>query len=178
MTNIRFDPWGMKNKLFANFGLEFGEIEEMMNSIFRTMAERSNYFEGSQPYYYGYQITIGPDNKPHIREFGNLKSQRGFVEQKSMREPLIDTSINEKENNFIVTAELPGVNKEDIKISLTDSSIILNAEHGEKKYHTEIPFDIELDGTTAKATYSNGILELKIKLKETKKRIFKDIKVE
>ncbi len=178
MTNIWFEPWGMKNRILANFAQEFGEIEEMMNSIFRTVTERSDYFDNSKPYYYGYQITVGADGKPHIREFGNLKSQRGFVEQRNMREPLVDTTINEKENIFTVTAELPGVTRDDIKISLSDSLIVLDAESGEKKYHTKIPLNAELDDSTANATYSNGILELKIKLKKAENNKFKNIVVD
>ncbi len=176
MTNIWFDTWDMKNKMYTNFGREIEELEDIMNTILRTMTTRGAYFDS--PYYQGYQITLGPDGKHHIREFGNLKSRGSFEEQKNKREPLVDATINENENIFIVTAELPGVTREDIKISLSDSSIVLDAEHGEKKYHTEIPIDAELDDSTSKATYSNGILELKIKLKKTEKRKFKNISVE
>ena len=30
------------------------------------------------PIVYGYSATIGPDGKPHVREFGNVKPSRGF----------------------------------------------------------------------------------------------------
>src|SRR6478672_6481609 len=30
------------------------------------------------PFVYGYSMTIGPDGKPKVREFGNVKSARGF----------------------------------------------------------------------------------------------------
>jgi HSP20 family protein len=38
--------------------------------------------------------------------------------------------------------------------------------------------DVQLDDASAKATYSNGILELKIKLKQTPKSKAKEIRVE
>ncbi|MDN5847640.1 MAG: hypothetical protein L0H53_15355 [Candidatus Nitrosocosmicus sp.] len=38
------------------------------------------------PYYYGSQITVGPDGKAHAREFGNVKpGARGLVEQSKIR---------------------------------------------------------------------------------------------
>ena len=41
---------------------------------------------------------------------------------------------------------------------------------GDKKYHAEIPVDDELNADTAKATYTNGILELKIKSENLQSR--------
>ena len=131
------------------------------------------------PYYYGYQITVGPDGKPKVREFGNVRpAARGLVEQSGIREPMVDTAINEKENSLIITAEMPGVSKQDIKVNVADGFVSIHAEQGEKKYHTDIPVKVQLDDSSAKATYSNGILELKIKLKQAPKLKGKEVKVE
>ncbi|MFL6421004.1 MAG: Hsp20 family protein, partial [Nitrososphaeraceae archaeon] len=78
--------------------------------------------------------------------------------------------------------EMPGVNKEDIKVNVSDKYATIHAEKGDKKYHTDIPVDVELDdsasSSSAKATYTNGILELNIKLKQAPKEKAKEIKVE
>ena len=67
------------------------------------------------PFYYGYQITVGPNGKPHVREFGNVKpGARGLVEQSTIRQPLVDTAVDEKNNTLTITAEMPGLSKEDI----------------------------------------------------------------
>jgi HSP20 family protein len=73
---------------------------------------------------------------------------------------------------------MPGVTKQDIKVNVADRFVSIHAEQGEKKYHTDIPVNVQLDDASAKATYSNGILELKIKLKETPKVKGKEVKVE
>ena len=70
------------------------------------------------------------------------------------------------------------VTKEDVKVAVEEGLVTISAEKGDKKYHTQIPFDSELDSDTAKATYTNGILELKIKLKKPPKAKAKEIKVE
>ena len=175
------DPdFGFGKRLLENIDSEFAEAEEMLNRMFRTARETSpanTVIQG--PYYYGYQMTVGPDGKPHVREFGNMRpSARGLVEQSSVREPLVDTKIDEKERTLTVTAEMPGVTNQDIKVKVSQDHVSIHAEKGEKKYHTDIPIDIELDDTSAKATYANGILELKIKLNAPPKPKEREVRVE
>jgi HSP20 family protein len=172
---------GFGRRMFENIDREFAEAEEMLNRMFRTIRETSpsDMVVQGRPYYYGYQITIGPDGKPHVREFGNVKpSSRGLVEQSGVREPMVDTAVDEKENTLTITAEMPGVTKQDIKVNVGEEYVSIHAEKGEKKYHTDIPINVTLDDTSAKATYANGILELKIKLKAPPKPKAKEVKVE
>jgi HSP20 family protein len=95
--------------------------------------------------YYGYQVIVGAVGKPKVKEFGNIKpSTKGPVEQSGLRAPLMVTAVNEKENVLAITAEMPGVNKQDIKVNVSDRYVSINAERGDKKNHTDIPFDVEL----------------------------------
>ena len=73
------------------------------------------------PYYYGYQVTVDADGKTKVKEFVNIKpSTKELVEQSGLRAPLVDTAVNGKENVLAITAEMPGVNKQDIKVNLSD----------------------------------------------------------
>ena len=186
-----FDEWNLipRRYAFRNFfgdiDREFSQAEEMLNRVFNTAQSISpltadSFREASTfPYYYGYQITVGPDGKPHVREFGNIKpGSKGLVQQSNTREPLVDTSVDEKNNSLTITAEMPGISKEDIKLNASDKQIIIHAEKGDKKYHTEIPLNMEIEDTSAKATYSNGILELRLRLKAPLKSKGKDIKID
>lgn len=173
------DPWGFSTRIFEEMDKEFSDAEDMLNRMFRTVRQSGSGTSQTSPYYYGYQITIGPDGKPHIREFGNARpSAKGLMEQSTVREPLVDTNLDEKDNTLIITAEMPGITKQDVKVAVDDGLVTIHAEKGDKKYHTELPIDAELDSDTAKATYTNGILELKIKLKKPPKPKAKEIKVE
>ncbi len=169
-----------RQRLFEDIGREFQEAEEMLNRMFRTVRNISPTDIVVQgPYYYGYQITVGPDGKPHVKEFGNVRpSARGLVEQTGVREPLADTKLDEKENVLTITAEMPGVTKQDVKVSIAENYVSIHAEKGNKKYHTDIPVSVELDDQSAKATYSNGILELKIKIKAPPKPKGREVQVE
>ena len=180
MNNKIFRDLDFGRRIFEEMDQEFSEAEEMLNRMFRTVREMNpaDAAENS-PYYYGYQITVGPDGKPHVREFGNVKpSARGLVEQSGIREPLVDTKVEEKENVLTITAEMPGVTKQDIKVNVGEDNVSIHAEKGEKRYQTTIPVSVELDETSAKATYANGILELKIKLKAPPKPKSREVKVD
>ncbi|HEX5673135.1 MAG TPA: archaeal heat shock protein Hsp20, partial [Nitrososphaeraceae archaeon] len=153
--------------------------EDMLSRMFKTVTESGADGLDTQPYFYGYQITVGTDGKPHIREFGNVRpSQKGLIEQNEVRQPLVDTSINEKENTMIITAEMPGITKEDVKVTMEEGLVKIHAEKGNKKYHTELPVDNELDADSTKASYINGVLELRIQFKKPLKAKSKEIKVE
>ena len=171
---------GFGRRLFEDMDREFQDAEEMLNRMFRTVREmKPSDVAGTFPYYYGYQVTVGPDGKPHVREFGNVKpSARGLLEQTGVRAPMVDTKLVEKDNTLVITAEMAGVTKQDIKVKIAEDNVSIHAERGEKKYHADIPVDIELDDKSAKATYSNGILELKIKLKALPKPKETEVQVE
>ena len=188
-----FDYWDKdiipRRNSFRNFfdemDREFAQAEEMMSRVFNTArgigpTTVDAFREASTfPYYYGYQITVGPDGRPHVREFGNVKpGSRGLVEQSSVRQPLVDTAIDEKNNSVVITAEMPGLAKENIKVNTTENLITIYGEKDQKKYHAEIPLNVEIDDSTTKATYSNGILELRSKLKKPMKSNGKEIKIE
>jgi len=60
------------------------------------------------PYYYGYQITVGPNEKPHVREFGNVKPQaKELVEQSNISEPLVDSLVDEKTIHYSSRLKCP-----------------------------------------------------------------------
>ncbi|MEM4311453.1 MAG: archaeal heat shock protein Hsp20 [Nitrososphaerales archaeon] len=122
------------------------------------------------PFVYGYTMTIGPDGKPRIREFGNVRpslSPRPSLEVTDKREPIVD--IIDEDKKIKVIAEMPGLEKEDINLNYEGKRLILSAERGERKYYKEIELTSEVDPEQSKATYRNGILEVILTKKEDKK---------
>jgi HSP20 family protein len=137
------------------------------------------------PIVYGYSMTIGPDGKPKVREFGNVKPSSGLGSVTSSaarplisdeREPLADVTTTDKEVKVIL--EMPGVSKESIKINAYDNSIEVKSEHPQRKYHRVIEIPPEADTETIRSTYKNGILEIVFKKKEQTKPKGKEVKVE
>ena len=130
------------------------------------------------PFVYGYSMTIGPDGKPIIREFGNVKPSlkaglrgRPKLEVKDEREPLIDIMVN---SDVRVIAELPGVEKKDINLEATENTLTISVDTERYKYYKKIDLPAEIDPESAKASYKNGVLEVtlaKLKKKERGKGI-------
>lgn len=79
---------------------------------------------------------------------------------------------------MLVTAEMPGIAKQDVKVELEDGLITIHAEKGEKRYQTKVPINTELDADSVKASYTNGILELKINLRKAPKPKVREVRVE
>ncbi len=78
----------------------------------------------------------------------------------------IKVDVSEQDDSFVVTAEVPGVAKEDIDVSVEDAVVTIQAEikqHDEHKeegrvLRSELPSGVKTDD--AKATYDNGVLKL------------------
>ncbi|WXG44454.1 MAG: archaeal heat shock protein Hsp20 [Promethearchaeati archaeon SRVP18_Atabeyarchaeia-1] len=116
------------------------------------------------PFVYGYSITIGPDGKPEIREFGNMKPElspkpgRPRLDVKKAREPLVDVTMTDGEVKVI--AELPGVEKDDIKLAATEDELTILVDNPIRKYQKAIDLPTEVNPKQLKWTYKNGILEV------------------
>ena len=68
-----------------------------------------------------------------------------------------------------MVAELPGVEKEDIKLFGTENSLTISVDSPQRKYHKEIELPVNVEQTQAKSTYKNGVLEVVLKIKEEEK---------
>jgi HSP20 family protein len=105
---------------------------------------------------------------------------RGFFRPVHMEdEPLMQLRMDVKEDdrNFTVHAEIPGVKKEDIQVSIEGNQVSISAEtkqekevkEGEKVVHSERHYGSvartfslasEIDDKRAEAHYRDGVLEL------------------
>lgn len=106
------------------------------------------------------------------------------------------SDIFENQSEVITTVELPGVKKENLKLNITNSGISLKVEeksqeHKREKKHgiyTEysssrfsgysqfLSFPTEVDASKAKATFKNGVLEVRVP--KVHKGKGKEIKIE
>lgn len=91
-------------------------------------------------------------------------------------EPTIAIEVQEMDNAYLITAELPGVKKEDIDISITGNQVTINAESRQEKMAAgarewcnerwygkssrSIQLPLEIEEKNANAAYSDGLLHL------------------
>ncbi len=114
---------------------------------------------------YGFSIRVGPDGKPVVREFGNMKpgtANPANPAQPSLasneREPLVD--VIPTENEVVVIAEIPGVEKHEIKLNSTPESLTISVNNPQRRYHRVVSLPCEVDPTGVVASYKNGVLEV------------------
>lgn len=175
----------------------FGDIDEMIKDMEEMMEREYKEFtsripkdltrerklpDGSTirefgPFVYGYSMTIGPNGKPKIREFGNVKPSlkpeafglaKPSLDVKEEREPLVDVISTNGEIKVI--AELPGVEKEDIKLHGTEDSLTISVDTPKRKYFKEIPLPARTNPKGAKTTYKNGVLEVTVPKTEKREK--------
>ena len=100
---------------------------------------------------------------------------------------IMKTDIKENENNYVIDIDLPGYDKENIKVEIEDGYLLVSASQSvnndddEGKYLSKERYfgecsrsfyvgdDIEVEDV--KATFKNGILKLEVPKKELKKEI-------
>jgi HSP20 family protein len=174
--------WGFRD-IFEDIDKEFRRIQRQVDDIFRRAlrGELPKPGEGG-PFVYGFSMRIGPDGKPHFQEFGNVGGFFGRLRgarprlPSERREPL--TEVIEGENEVSITMELPGVEKKDIDLNLTDSELRVIVDTPTRKYQKYVELPPEIDPETVKATYKNGVLDITIKyLAPEKKKKGKRIEI-
>jgi HSP20 family protein len=189
--------WFGRRRRYPLFGDFFGDFDRMMEEMFKEITSTApkelvrerKLPDGSivremGPIVYGYSMTIGPDGKPVIREFGNVKPSmkatplgvpRPGLELKEEREPLVDTMV---EDSIVrIVAELPGVEKKDINLQSTEKTLTISVDTPDRKYHKELELPVEVDPDSSVASYKNGVLEVTLQRRKPRPR-GREIKIE
>lgn len=159
-------PWF---NMFDEFDRLEKMMDEMMHKTFATSSKRKGLYG---PYVYGFSMSLGPDGKPVIREFGNVRKSRFGPEIRDEREPLVD--IMEEDDDVVVVAELPGVERDDIKLHTTRDELVISVDTPKRRFHKELRLPAIVDPNSAQASYKNGVLEVRLKkiLEEKGEEIF------
>jgi HSP20 family protein len=192
---------GRRADLFGGVLAGFAEMERMFDEQFKDilletetpkelvreyMTPKGEKVRKIGPIVYGYSVVVGPDGKPRITEFGNVKQgthigskegtgrRGGEPRLAAEREPLADVITTDDEVKIVV--ELPGVNKENIKVNAYEGSAEVIAATQDRKYRRVVDIPADTDAESVKSTFKNGLLEIAFKRKDKPKG--KEIKVE
>ena len=185
-------PFARRNSLFEGFDEMRREMEreceenlrDIENKVPKDLITEYVTEDGAKvreigPLVYGSTTTIGPDGKPIVREFGNVKPRMRAGSRPNIlseRQPLSEVSTTDKEVK--VTVELPGVSKEQIKINVNDSRVDIKTEDPKRKYHELIDLPAEVDIDSVKSTFINGLLEITLNKKSKDKAKSKSIRID
>ena len=135
-------------------------IEELQNDVEQSFKELQNFgdFE-SRPLIYGFTMSLGPDGEPVVRTFGDKEIKTGC------REPVYEQFVKTDTDELIVTVEMPGIDRDDIELNVSDSKLIIATPNVERRYKADIDLKVQVDPQSAKASYRNGILSVTLRVK-------------
>ncbi|MBU6999001.1 MAG: Hsp20/alpha crystallin family protein [Theionarchaea archaeon] len=141
---------------------EMRRMEEEMDRLFNTFFSQSPY-------------QLGPGTA--LQEQGQ---EQGKNQEVGTRDPLVD--VQETETNVIVTAEFPGIERDDIDVRVRDDRVEMKAQvkdevREEKEgfmaygrrylgFYRVIPLPALVQSDAARTTYKNGVLEITLPKKE------------
>jgi HSP20 family protein len=103
----------------------------------------------------------------NLEEFFNDFSLRPLAD-KVQAEPRIRMDVAESEDHYAVKAEIPGVRKEDISVSIDGNQVTISAEtrleKEDKKGRQMRSFSLahDIDESASSARYEDGVLNLKL----------------
>ena len=152
-----------RDPFFGDIDRMFQEMEKILEEQFKSFTKRipKDYAkerrlpDGSTvkewgPFVYGYSMKIGPDGKPEVRQFGNIKKSLEGPQIKKEREPLVD--VVETDGEVRVVAELPGVEKTDIKLYGNEDSVTISVNTPQSKYYKEVELQTKVRIEESKST--------------------------
>lgn len=168
MAQFPWNPWDKEKDRYP------GKPTGFEDEIRRLENEFINAFQEGRNFSYGYSI-VSVNGQPirqeiyapqHTNIQGGQPAQPSIVGQAineaSEREPLVDV-IEEKDATKVLV-ELPGIEKEDIKLTADENTLEVRVDTPSRKYRKRI--ELSHPAANPKAEYRNGVLEVSIQKTE------------
>ena len=150
----------------------------------RSVARRQEYYPARDVFSFDPFSMMRRLTEEMERSFSsNFGLSRGIGER-GVWSPAVE--VRERDNQLEIYAELPGLNKDDVKVEFTDEGIVIEGEkrreeekteggyrHSERVYghfYRLIPLSDGADPEKAKAEFKNGVLRVNVPISENKRQ--------
>lgn len=191
---------GLDDPFFSDFDAEFERMRRYMDQMMQAAMRGDVARDGpNKPFIYGFSMRTGPDGRPVFQEFGNTRNVRkvtgpgpsacpavGEGQERPVRdqggteyggrEPLTD--VIDCGETLAVTVELPGVEKDDIELEISNDTLTIKVDTEERRYYKEIDLPEAVEEDTTKASYKNGVLDVTLTKKASTKKKGKKVKID
>lgn len=158
--DIQDDPF--LGPFFEDLDREFDRMRESLARMLEEMSQHTG--DAEDPFVYGFSMQMGPDGDPEFQQFGNLDAAEagspGGVGLNEARTPLVDTQ--ESAERIAITAELPGVDKDDIQLRAKENELELQVDTAGREFFKRIELPAPVEPSTTEATYKNGVLDVTV----------------
>ena len=168
------DPWWRRRKKKDPwFNDIYDELERLGDLIDETMQKALDNTSKDTPTKRNrskdFSVKVGSDGKPSIREFDSRQPQEAEAEVSDEPEPLVD--IIEEGETVVVLVALPGVDKDDIDLRITRDALTFSVDAADFEWYDELKLPARVNPKSARASYKNGVLEIKVKKVEKQFRV-------
>lgn len=110
---------------------------------------------------YGFTIRTVGGKEPTVQPFGNVKQDAtGSPVVDAVLEPVVD--VFEEADHVLVTAELPGIGPEDVKVHVAEQMLTIVAATGKKQYRAAVPLPRPASNEQTTWACRNGVLEVRL----------------
>lgn len=167
-----WEPFDNLTKMFE------GEVPEDLEDFVVEEDTPTGKVKKFGPFVYGFSYSKKPGEEPEIQEFGNVRpSGEGKISPtpQGAREPLIE--VVDLGDKYEVTAEVPGVGKEEIDLTATEEALRIKTT-GDRKYEKEISFEDPINPDKVDANFRNGVLTVEVEKKKEEKKEGKEIEID
>jgi HSP20 family protein len=142
------------------------DIENTVRNVFLGTAGQK------KPFIAGFTFNLGPGGKPFVQMFGNNPARSDGA-----RAPINEQVVDQKTGVLRIILEMPGVEKQGIKVEATDDTAVVTAEKEDRRYRAELSLKAPVRPDSGKAEYKNGILEISFSLKDKANKGFRRVNV-
>jgi len=109
---------------------------------------------------YGFTVNTA-GGSPIVETFGNIKKTPEGPKVDEEREPITD--VFNEDTEIVVIAEMPGIEKDAIKIEVKEDMLEITATGKNRTYRKELLLPVKVLKKNMYFKFTNGILEIKIK---------------
>ena len=155
--------------LMDNLDDYFEDLEREIQEVVRKSIDSTKL---DKPFVAGFTLNLGPEGKPSIQVFGDSP-----VKHDGFRSPINEQILDLKDGVLRIILEMPGVEKQDIKVDATEDTAVITAEREEKRYRADLNLKAPVKPDSGKAEYKNGMLEISFSLKDKANKGFKRVNV-
>jgi HSP20 family protein len=159
------NPWWRRRKKKSPWFTDiYEELEKLEYLIDETIQRASEDSDDKSPVrrnrVQGFSIKLGRDGKPEIYDFVGRRPRQIEEDESDESEPLVDLIADG--DSLTVLAVLPGVRKEDIDLRVTENCLTISVDTDEFDWYNEYKLPTKVNPKSARASYKNGVLDVKM----------------
>ncbi|MCF8039505.1 MAG: Hsp20/alpha crystallin family protein [Desulfohalobiaceae bacterium] len=111
---------------------------------------------------YGFSVKFGIGGEEvKVEPFGNIRKDENSgqtVVEKEL-EPVVD--VFEEDDHILIVAEMPGISREDVVVTVQDHELELVATKGQRRYRKQITLSRACPQNKVEVNSNNGIVEIR-----------------